>query len=415
MKKLILFLSILITLLLSACSTPAQLAVVDYDVSYTDIDVYDEDIYVRLFRLYLPNNQLDQEYNYGFQVKTNKSVTISYTCSDDVVYTNNINVLFYKNYTQSISPNFFVGKCNENDELIVQVIDKSDDILYSHSIDYLSTRAVYFTEDTFPPVPTTEFNNWNYAIVIIPILLLFIASIFSYKIYYKRKINASFQDEHSNIEKIMDLNTYIKLATVVSILLMLIIPIFVKIIYDKTIIQNIAYEERTLGVLDMDLSNITLSSIRYERIIVSSDEEGRITKIYPPFELELAISYTEVSDNVLSILNDYNTKPVLYEKWYNHYFNSFLIPTEKHYIAETSRHYIIQLTTIDEATVIFKFTVSEYGAEEFKLEVYYLPPYQSHYVSNEFMPLYFNPVYSFTVPNNNQNVIELYNTLINSE
>lgn len=399
MKKTLLILVIALVFSLTSCVAPGVVNI-NEDISYTNIVTYDDDIYFRVFRLYVPNNESMQDYTYGYQVKTNKDVSIVFMAPDDeVIFSDEVRVFLYKDLTQSISSNTFVGKCIDNDTITVE-ITFSDNTIHTFSFEYFASRPTYYEQESFPTISIPQFDIWIIVTTISILITLFLVSIYTYRFFYQRRINHSLTDELTSKNPLMDLNLFIKISLFITIVFMIAFPILEKVIYNHTVIQDISYEELSMGVLEMDLTDVTMTNIQYERIVVSINLDVVSRSV---FERDLDLTYTNIEDNILNILNNYNHQVVDYDKNYT------MIGS---YPWTTETHYIVELETADQSTIIIRFILL--SEDEYSVVVTYLPAHADFPEEDGITIISGSPKYSFTVPNTDSNVVALFGLLDNA-
>jgi hypothetical protein len=396
MKKILLILVIALVFSLTSCVAP-EIVNINEDISYTNLAIYDDDIYFRVFRLYVPNNESMLDYTYGFQVKTSKDLSIVLKSPDEeVIFSEDVTVFLYKDLSRTISTNSFVGKCIDNDTITVE-ITLSDGTMHSLSFEYLTSRTTYYVQESYPTFSVPQFDIWIIVTTISILLTLFIISISIYRVFYQRRINHSLNDAALNKKSIMDLSIYIKMSLLITIALMISLPFIEKSIFDHTVIQQVTYEKRSNGVLNMDLEDITMMKLKYERIQVSIDLDVLSCTI---FERNLDLTYDNIEEYVLQILSAMNHQIVDYDTEF------IFFPTS----SET--HYIIELETADTSSIIIKFILI--SDDEYRVEVEYIPDYPDFPNDGYISVIASVPIYSFEVSNTDSSVVALFELLNNA-
>jgi len=399
MKKILLILVIALVFSLTSCVAP-EIVNINEDISYTNVATYDDDIYIKVFRLYVPNNASILDYTYGYQVKTNKDLSIVLKSPDDeVIFSEDVNVFIYKDLTRTIATNSFVGKCIDNDTITVE-ITLADGTMHSLSFEYLSSRTTYYEQESYPTISVPQFDIWIIVTTISILLTLFIISISIYRVFYQRRINHSLIDDTSNKKPIMDLSIFIKISLLITIALMITLPFLEKIIYNHTVIQDISYEELSAGVLDIDLTDITMTNLQYERILVTLNIDVFSISV---FERDLDLTYAIIEDNILNILNNYNHQVVEYDE-------NFIEIGSNPWKSET--HYIVELETADQSSIVIRFILL--NDDEYSVAVTYLPTQPDFPTEGGIAIVSGSPKYSFTVPNTDSNVVALFDLLNNA-
>jgi len=161
------------------------------------------------------------------------------------------------------------------------------------------------TNVIFKVYQDVEYNNYNYLYIGLIFIALEIILIFSYKFLYKVNINKSLKSDKVIIKKLMDVGTFVVLSTMILLVCYVGILSLSKFEYNNTHYSNVYVSETTANIFDIDIDNLSLEKVE---VIVAEGE--LITHSRLAAVVELDFDYTDIKNNIETILIDYDKEKV---------------------------------------------------------------------------------------------------------